>query len=121
MKLISELPCGKDSHKLHFENTSVAPSSKFFYFIHFASRICLRQNIKALVWRWRQICASKINIFTLNAPISANEVSIFKLAIEVCVENHFGLIHAIFLSLGSTKSVYCFLGHPVCCNVPKRF
>ena len=36
-----------------------------------------------------------------------------KLAIEVCFENHFGLIHAIFLSLGSTKSGYFFLGHPV--------
>ena len=38
----------------------------------------------------------------------------FKLAIEICFENHFGLIHAIFLSLGSTKSGYFFLGHPVC-------
>ena len=35
----------------------------------------------------------------------------FKLAIEVCSENHFGLIHAIFQSLGSTKSVY-FFGTP---------
>ena len=44
----------------------------------------------------------------------------FKLAIEVCFENHFSLIHAIFLSLGSTKSGYFFLGHPVdkyfCCQ-----
>ena len=37
----------------------------------------------------------------------------FKLAIKVCFENHFGLIHAIFLLLGLTKSVYFFLGHPV--------
>ena len=37
----------------------------------------------------------------------------FKLAIEVCFENHFGLIHAIFLTLGSTKSGYFFLRHPV--------
>ena len=37
----------------------------------------------------------------------------FNLAIEVCFENYFGLIHAIFLLLGSTKSVYFFLGHPV--------
>ena len=37
----------------------------------------------------------------------------FKLAIEVCFENHFGLIHVIFLSLWSTKSGYFFLGHPV--------
>ena len=37
----------------------------------------------------------------------------FKLAIKVCFENHFGLIHAIFLSLGSTKSGFFFLGHPV--------
>ena len=39
----------------------------------------------------------------------------FKLAIEVCFENYFGLIHAIFLLLGSTKSVYFSLGHPVYC------
>ena len=32
----------------------------------------------------------------------------FKLVIEVCFEDHFGLIRAIFLLLGSTKSVYFF-------------
>ena len=32
----------------------------------------------------------------------------FKLAIDVCFENHFGLIRAIFLSPESTKSVYFF-------------
>ena len=45
----------------------------------------------------------------------------FKLAIELCSKNDFGLIHAIFLLLGSTKSVdqvcrpnlYTFLVHPV--------
>ena len=95
------------------ENTSVWPSSNFVDFIHRASRICLGQSAKALVWRWRQISPLKINIFTLSAPISTNEVSMFKLAIEVCFENHFGLIHAICLSLGSTKSGYFFLGHPV--------
>ena len=95
------------------ENTSVLPSSNFVDFIHRASRICLGQSAKALVWRWRQISPLKINIFTLSAPISTNEVSMFKLAIEVCFENHFGLIHAVCLSLGSTKSGYFFLGHPV--------
>ena len=95
------------------ENTSVVPSSNFVDFIHRASRICLGQSAKALVWRWRQICPLNIDIFTLSAPNSTNEVSMFKLAIEVCFENHFGLIHAIFLSLGSTKSGYFFLGHPV--------
>ena len=35
----------------------------------------------------------------------------FKLAIEVCIENHFGLIRATFLSLGSTKSLH-FFGTP---------
>ena len=95
------------------ENTSVLPSSNFVDFIHRASRICLGQSAKALVWRWRQISPLKINIFTLSAPISTNEVSMFKLPIEVCFENHFGLIHAICLSLGSTKSGYFFLGHPV--------
>ena len=98
------------------ENTSVVPSSNFVDFIHRASRICLGQSAKALVWRWRQICPLKIDIFTLSAPNSTNEVSMFKLAIEVCFENHFGLIHAIFLSLGSTKSGYFFLGHPVGCR-----
>ena len=89
------------------------PSSDFVDFIYRASRIRLGQSAKALVWRWRQICPLKIDIFTLSAPNSTNEVSMFKLAIEVCFENHFGLIHAIFLSLGSTKSGYFFLGHPV--------
>ena len=95
------------------ENTSVVPSSNFVDFIYRASRICLGQSAKALVWRWRQICPLKIDIFTLSAPNSTNEVSMFKLAIKVCFENHFGLIHAIVLSLGSTKSGYFFLGHPV--------
>ena len=89
------------------------PSSNFVDFIHCASRICLGQNVKAVVWRWRQICPFKTNIFTLNAPIFTNEVSMFKLAIEICFENHFGLIHVIFLSLGLTKSVCFFYGHPV--------
>ena len=93
------------------------PSSNFVDFIQSASRICLGQNVKFLVWRWRQICPLKINIFTLNALISTNKVSMFKLAIEVCFENYFGLIHAIFLLLGSTKSVYFFLGHPVYVNI----
>ena len=91
-----------------FLNASVVPSSNFVDFIHCTSRICLCQNVKALVWRWRQICHLKINIFTLNAPISTNEVSMSKLAIEVCFENQFGLIRAFFLSLGSTKSIYFF-------------
>ena len=95
------------------ENTSVVPSSNFVDFIHRASRICLGQSAKALVWRWRQICPLKIDIFTLSAPNSTFEVSMFKLAIKVCFENHFRLIHAIFLSLGSTESGYFFLGHPV--------
>ena len=37
----------------------------------------------------------------------------FNLAIEVCFENYFRLIHTMFLLLGSMKSVYFFLGHPV--------
>ena len=94
-------------------NASVMPSSNFVDFIHCVSRICLGQNVKALVWRRKQICPLKPNIFTLKTPISTNEVSMLKLAIEVCFENHFGSIHAIFLSLGSSKSVYFFLGHPV--------
>ena len=81
------------------------PSSNFVDFIHCASRICLGPNAKALVSRWKQICPLKINIFTLNAPMSKNKVSMFKLAIEVCFENYFGLIKAMFLLLGSTKSI----------------
>ena len=95
------------------ENTSVVPSSDFVDNVHCASRSCLGPNAKALVWRWRQICPLTIHIFTLNAPISTNEVSMFKLVIEVCFEKHSGLIHATFWSLGSTKSVCFFLGHPV--------
>ena len=83
------------------------PSSNFVEFIQSASGICLGPNVKSLVSRWKQICPLKINIFTLNALISTNKVSMFKLAIEVCIENYFGLIHAIFLLLGLTKSV-CF-------------
>ena len=90
------------------QNTSVVPFSNFADSIHRPSRICLEQNVKALVWRWRQICPLKINIFTLNSLISTNEVSMLKLAIEVCFENHFGLNHAILLSLGSTKCRYFF-------------
>ena len=78
------------------QNTSVMPSSKLVDFIPCASRICLGQNVKALVWSWRQICPLKNNFFTLNTPKSTNEVSMFKLAINVCSENHFGLSHAIF-------------------------
>ena len=36
-------------------------SSNFGDFVHCASRICLGQDVKALVWRWRQICRLKIN------------------------------------------------------------
>ena len=32
------------------------------------------------------MCPLKINIFTLNGPISTNEVSMFKLAIEVLLK-----------------------------------
>ena len=42
------------------------------------------------------MCPLKINIFTLDAPTLTNEVSPFKLAIEVSFENHFGSIHVIF-------------------------
>ena len=105
----------KVSHKLYFvKHICFVPFSNFVDCIHSqlqhfnTSIICLGQNIKPLVLRWRQICPLKINIFTPNAPISTNEVSMFKLAIVVCFGNHFCLIHAIFLSLGSTKSAYFF-------------
>ena len=41
----------------------------------------------------------KINIFSLDTPIKTKEVSMFKFAIEVCFENFFESINAIFLSL----------------------
>ena len=69
-----------------FLNASVGPSSNFVDFIHCASRISLGQHVKALVWRWRQICPLKINFFTLNTPTSTNEESMFKLAMEVCLK-----------------------------------
>ena len=87
------------------------PSSNFVDFIHCPSRICLGQNAKALVSRWKQICPLKINILTLNSLISTNKVSMFKLGIEVCFESYFGLIRTIFSLLGSSKSVY-FFGAP---------
>ena len=80
--------------------------------IHHGSKICLGQNVNDLLWRWRQICPLKINIITLSAPMSSNEVPMLNLAVERCFEYHFGLIRAIFLSLGSIKSEYSFLGHP---------
>ena len=85
-------------------------ASNFVDFIHCASKICLGQNVKALVWRWRQICPLKIDIFTLNTQISTNEVSMLKLAIEICYKSKFKLIHTIFLSLGLTKYAYDFWG-----------
>ena len=72
---------------------------KFCWFFSLCFQICFGQNVKALTYRWRQICSIKIKIFTLNAPISTNEVSKFKLAIEVFFKYCFDLIHAIFLSL----------------------
>ena len=89
------------------------PSSNFVDNIHCASRICLGPNAKALVSRWRQICPLKINIFTLNEPISTNEVSMFKLAIEVCFENHSGVIQRYILVAGVDQICILFLGHPV--------
>ena len=59
---------------------------------------------------FRGLATLNINTYipTLNSPISTNEVSMFKLAIEECFANHCGLIPPIFLSLGSTKSEYFF-------------
>ena len=48
---------------------------------------CLGQSPSS-VWRWRQIRSFKVNIQTVNAPISASKVSILKLTIE----GHFKLI-----------------------------
>ena len=42
-----------------WENTSVLPSSNFVEFIHCDSRICLGQNVKALVSRWKQYLHSQ--------------------------------------------------------------
>ena len=59
------------------ENTSVVPSSNFVDFIHRASRICLGQSAKALVWRWRQICPLKIDIFTNSQCTEFNNRGIY--------------------------------------------
>ena len=51
-------------------------------------RVCsIGQNLKALVWRWREIWTFKINISTLNAPMSTNMLFIFKLTIEDYFKN----------------------------------
>ena len=54
-----------------------------------------------------------IKISSLNAPISANKVSMFKLTIEELFRDYFRLIQAKSLALAMTKSVTFFLGHPV--------
>ena len=66
----------------------------------------LGQQPKALVLRWRQIRTFKFNIFTLNALISTNKVSV--LTIKACSENNFGLIQAKFSSLDLIKFVTFF-------------
>ena len=83
----------------------------FVGFVRRASKVCFGQNVKALAKRCGQICPLEINTFTFNAPMSTNEISMFKLAIEVCFKKHFEFIHVIFLSLGLTISVY-FFGTP---------
>ena len=88
------------------------PTSNFVDFIHRASRIPLGQSAKALVWRWRQICPLKIDIFTLSAPNSTNEVSMFKLAIEVCFENHFGFYSRYILIARVDQLRILFFGTP---------
>ena len=70
---------------------------------YFAKKRLSNQSFNVL--RWRQICPLKLNVFTLNALISTKKVSMFKLVIKVCFDNHFGLIYTIFLSLGSMKSI----------------
>ena len=40
------------------------------------------------------------------ADVNKQGIYLQVIAMEVCYEGKFGLIHALFLSLGSTKSVY---------------
>ena len=44
--------------------------------IHLNSAIAVRPNLnpKALIWKWRQNWIFKVNVQTLDAPISANKV-----------------------------------------------
>ena len=80
-------------HKPFVVPSLVSPCAlNFVDFIHYASRISLGQNVKVLIYRWRQIRPFKI--FTLSASLSTKEVSMFKLAINICFETYFGLIHA---------------------------
>ena len=60
---------------------------------------------KDIVWKWRQNWTLKIDIPTLNAPISTKKVFIFKLTIENYCKNYSGLIRSKFLSLSPMKSV----------------
>ena len=54
-----------------------------------------------------------LKISSLNAPISANKVSMFKLTIEEQFKDYFRLIQAKSLTPAIIKSVTFFLGHPV--------
>ena len=94
-------------------STSVVPSLSFVDFVRGASGVCLGRGAGALVWRWGRACPLGVGVFALGAPISAGGVSVFGLALEVCFGGHFGLIRAVFLSLGSARSGCFFLGHPV--------
>ena len=54
-----------------------------------------------------------IKISSLDDQISANKISIFKLAIDEWFKDYFRLIQVKSLVLAMIKSVTFFLGHPV--------
>ena len=59
------------------------------------------------------ICRLKTDIFTLNSPISTNEVSMFKLAIEVCLKILLCTDSRCILFANIDEIRILFLGHPV--------
>ena len=89
------------------------PSSNFVDFIHCASRTCLGQNVKALVWRWRQICPLKIDIFTLNAPICRQKRYLCSswLSRYALKTIHFDSRYILIARVDEIRIL--FLGHPV--------
>ena len=57
---------------------------------------------------------------SLNAPLSTNKVSIFKLTIKDKFNDYFCLIRDKFFALALIISVTFFLGHPVGCFLLKN-
>ena len=77
------------------------------------SKFTVRSKSKSSALEVQENWTLDINIPSINAPISTNQVCIFKLTIEDYFKHYFGFIRSKFFSLSLIKSVAFFLGHPV--------